>query len=60
MAKIVMKCPDCGSANVGKDSWASWDVGRQEWVHGDVYDHGFCNDCGQDQRGFNEEEVPNG
>jgi hypothetical protein len=56
--KIRLKCRYCGSTSVGKDAWASWDEGMQEWVHGGTYDTGFCNDCGREQDDFDEEELP--
>ena len=42
---IRIVCRDCGSEDVARDAWASWDVERQEWVLGAVLDDGHCHRC---------------
>lgn len=36
-------CKHCGSENVVKDAWASWD--GEQWVLEDFFDDEFCKDC---------------
>lgn len=43
--KIRMTCSDCGSENVLRDAWASWNVETQEWELGQVFDEAFCEQC---------------
>jgi hypothetical protein len=38
-------CSWCGSANVSRDAWASWNVEKQDWELGAVFDAGFCQAC---------------
>lgn len=38
-------CSECGSENVLKDAWASFDSESQKWVLDQVFDQGFCKDC---------------
>jgi hypothetical protein len=57
--KIVPVCTYCGSTFVIKDAFAVWNVEEQEWELGDTLDDGSCSACGEDQKSFNEEEVPN-
>ena len=53
-------CSWCGSADVSRDAWASWDIDRQEWVLGAVFDDGFCHAC-ECARGLEEvADAPNG
>lgn len=42
---VQFVCSWCGSVRVSRDAWADWDVGRQEWVLGVVFDDGFCHRC---------------
>ena len=44
-APIRIACSSCGSTNVSRDAWASWDVKEQRWVLGTVFDDGFCQVC---------------
>jgi hypothetical protein len=43
--RIRIVCSWCGSDNVLRDAWASWDVDKQDWVLGAVFDAGFCQAC---------------
>lgn len=43
MIKIV--CKHCGSDNVMRDAWATWNVELQEWELLNVYDNAYCNEC---------------
>lgn len=43
--KIDIVCGTCGGNNVSRDAWADWDIGKQEWVLGAVFDYGHCQDC---------------
>ena len=43
--KIDIICPTCGGTNVMRDAWAVWDVDKQEWTLGAVFDAGHCDDC---------------
>jgi hypothetical protein len=38
-------CSRCGSANVLRDAWATWDAHAGDWVLSSVFDHAFCVDC---------------
>ena len=40
-------CGWCDSAKVSRDAWADWDIDRQEWVLGTVFDDGHCHVCEQ-------------
>lgn len=42
---IHIICASCGSDDVWRDAYASWDKKTQQWVLADVYDHGFCSQC---------------
>ncbi|WP_454884772.1 hypothetical protein [Sphingomonas oryzagri] len=43
--RMRIVCAWCGSADVARDAWASWDVGKQDWVLVAVFDDGFCHAC---------------
>jgi hypothetical protein len=58
--KVVLRCRYCGSTNIGRESLSYWDVEKQCWVHGDIYDDGFRRDCGAERKSFDEVEVPDG
>ncbi|MCB2061022.1 MAG: hypothetical protein R3E09_00395 [Novosphingobium sp.] len=38
-------CKGCRSETVTRDAWAEWDVERQEWVLGSLFDYAFCHNC---------------
>jgi hypothetical protein len=38
-------CKLCGSENVRKDAWASWDSTINEWILNDVFDYEHCEEC---------------
>lgn len=42
---IAIVCGKCGSDQVSRDAWADWDVAKQAWVLGSVFDAGFCHNC---------------
>jgi hypothetical protein len=43
--RIDIICRDCGGNNVCRDAWAVWDLDKQDWVLGAVFDDGHCEDC---------------
>jgi hypothetical protein len=47
---IHMICKECGSDNVVRDAWASWDLSSQQWVLEDLFDYGYCNFCEGESR----------
>ncbi len=51
---IQIACAECGSTEVSRDAWADWDVERQAWVLGWVFDDGHCHRC---ERGVSLVEV---
>lgn len=46
----IAACENCGSANVVKDAWATWDPDALDWVIKDVFDHEWCEDCEDETR----------
>jgi len=44
-ADVQVCCKTCGSQNVKRDAWASWDPDIQDWVLEQVFDAGHCDDC---------------
>ena len=48
--RITIACSVCDSSKVTRDAWAEWEVARQEWVLGAVYDQGFCHRCEEEQK----------
>lgn len=43
--KIKYECPHCGSNEILKDAYASWNVELQEWQLETTYDTTICNLC---------------
>lgn len=43
-------CGTCGSREVGRDSWALWNIEAQEWECGPVFDHAMCFACDAETR----------
>lgn len=41
----IMICAACGSPDVAREAWATWDVAHQRWVLGELFDHVFCHGC---------------
>lgn len=39
------RCTACGSADILRDAWASWDENQQEWVLHSCYDEYRCETC---------------
>jgi len=56
-AKQKPVCPYCGSDNVVVDATARWDVALQEWVLSGVHDSGGCEQCGEETKSFEWENV---
>ncbi|WP_454883040.1 DUF5983 family protein [Sphingomonas oryzagri] len=46
--RITIRCTACGSGNVMRDAWATWDDEAQDWVLGALFDAAFCEDCETD------------
>ena len=44
--RYAMVCDECGSDEVSRDAWADWDIEKQEWVLGAVFDDARCHKCG--------------
>jgi hypothetical protein len=47
---VTIHCATCGGQNIGRDSWANWNVRRQEWEAGPLFDHAYCFDCDAETR----------
>lgn len=45
MVKLKMTCSHCGSDNVLKDAWVSWNDDLQVWEVESTFDNAFCRDC---------------
>ena len=43
--RLAIVCHRCGSDEVSRDAWANWDVDKQDWVLGTVFDHAHCHRC---------------
>lgn len=43
--RIYKCCKHCGSREVVKDAWASWDDSTNQWVLEEVFDDQFCRAC---------------
>lgn len=54
--KTKMVCSKCGSEKVMRDSWASWDYGKQEWALYNVFDDAWCDTC-EEECSIEEVEV---
>lgn len=39
------RCEACGSDNVFRDAYASWDKATQRWQLEQVFDEAHCHDC---------------
>lgn len=48
--RIAICCRDCGSEDVARDAWASWDKENQCWELSQVFDYAFCNACETDTK----------
>ena len=49
-------CKHCGSEDVVRDAWASWDSTLGEWVLSDIFDYEFCQECEGDTTIIDKEE----
>lgn len=47
---IEIICETCGSTNIARDAWASWDTANQQWELGVVFDYAYCHDCDAETR----------
>jgi hypothetical protein len=47
---VTYICNMCGGNSVTRDAWAAWDVERQDWALGAVFDDAFCHDCEKETR----------
>ena len=56
---IKILCGTCGGDNVMRDAYAEWDVGAQDWILKNVFDQGYCDDCGG-EASLTEEEIADG
>jgi len=50
VSPILITCTICGSDKVTRDAWAEWNVDRQKWMLGALFDQGFCHRCEDEQR----------
>ena len=55
--RIQIRCKRCGSSDVRRDAWVEWDVEKQEWVLGTVFDAGHCEQC-EGEASLEEVEIP--
>lgn len=42
---IRIICSQCGSDDVKRDAWATWDEDAQQWVLDNVFDEAWCDAC---------------
>jgi len=42
---VTVHCSACGSEDVLRDCWASWNAELQLWESTDLQDHAFCRAC---------------
>ena len=45
---ITIHCPICDGQNVKRDAFAEWNPELQMWEIAQVFDAGFCDDCGHE------------
>lgn len=45
MQPVIIVCETCGSSDVRRDSFVSWDLAAQEWVAAEILDDGYCCTC---------------
>lgn len=50
MPHHTMTCSHCGSDEVVRDAWASWDSSTEQWVLDNVFDYAYCTNCEGDCR----------
>lgn len=43
MRTFVCRC--CGSDQVLRDAWASWNADSQQWELDNIFDHAYCTNC---------------
>jgi hypothetical protein len=55
---VAIVCGTCGSDEVSRDAWADWDVSKQKWVLGAVFDYGHCHKCECESRLIEVELAP--
>ena len=42
---VTIHCSGCGSEDVLRDCWATWNAELQVWESADLQDHAWCNTC---------------
>lgn len=42
---IKIVCSNCGSSDVLRDAWASWNTQTQQWELENVFDEAWCDNC---------------
>jgi len=42
---LTIHCSACGSENVLRDCWATWNAEMQAWESADLQDHAWCKNC---------------
>ena len=57
VTRIKKCCPHCGGINVKCDAWAEWSTEYQDWVIGDTYPNGWCDDCECEFKTFDDVEL---
>lgn len=55
--KINVVCPCCGSKNILKDAYATWNTDAQDWELHSTYDDIVCEDCGEHSKCADEVEI---
>ena len=45
---VIWVCDICGSADVKKDAYASFDVETQQWELHSIYNAAYCDKCGSE------------
>ena len=46
--KVKYTCENCGSDEIKRKYWCSWDIVNQQWAFEDICenDGDYCDDCG--------------
>lgn len=52
---MKMVCAECGSENVRRDAWASWNETEQDWELSHTFDYAHCDDCDGETTIYEEE-----
>jgi hypothetical protein len=43
-------CATCKGENVRRDAFAEWNIAKQHWELGILFDQGYCEDCDGESR----------